>query len=192
MQVPVKVTVDSDTKEFSITIGTPPASSLIKKEAGLEKGSANPLAEKVADLKIEQIIKIAKMKEDSLLGRDLKNKVKEIIGTCQSMGVKVEGVAVPQALERLNQGEFDEKIRQEKTELSAEELKELEEEKKKLAEELEKKRAEYEKAAQLIIKEMEGKEANKIRSKLVEAHIPQKIIDELVPAEKKPEEPGKK
>jgi len=188
MQVPVKVIVDSDTKEFEITVGTPPASSLIKKEAGLEKGSSNPLADKVADLKIEQIIKIAKMKEDNLLGKELKNKVKEIIGTCQSMGVKVEGVDVPDALKRVDQGEFDQKIKEEKTELSTEELKQLEEEKKQLQEELEKKRAEFEKAAKEIIAKMEGKEPGPIRSKLAEAKIPQNIIDELIPAEKKLEE----
>ena len=92
MQVPVKVEVDSDTKEFSISIGTPPASSLILKEAGIKKGSGRPNTEKVADLKIEQIIKIAKMKEGNLLGKDLKNKVREIIGSCNSMGILVEGV----------------------------------------------------------------------------------------------------
>ena len=62
MQVPVKVIVDSDTKKFDVTVGTPPASALIKKEAGIEKGAGNPLTDKVADLKIEQVIKISKMK----------------------------------------------------------------------------------------------------------------------------------
>src|SRR3989344_1587324 len=84
MQVPVKVTIDTETKQFTIEIGTPPTSALIKKEAEIEKGSGNPLAEKVADLLIEQIIKIAKVKEDSLSGKDLKARIKEIIGTCQS------------------------------------------------------------------------------------------------------------
>jgi len=187
MQVPVKVIVDSETKEFEVTVGTPPASSLIKKEAGLEKGASNPLTDKVADLKIEQIIKIAKMKEGNLLGKDLKNKIKEIMGTCQSMGVKVEGVDVPEAIEQVNSGKFDEEIKAEKTELSAEELKEQEEEKKRLAEELEKKKAEFEKEAKEIMAKMEGKEASQIRSKLAEAKIPQPIIDELVPPEKKEE-----
>ena len=71
--------IDVDTKEFEISIGTPPASSLILKEAGIEKGSGNPKTDKVADVLIEQIIKIAKMKENNLLGNDLKAKVKEII-----------------------------------------------------------------------------------------------------------------
>jgi large subunit ribosomal protein L11 len=190
MQVPVKVIVDSDTKEFEVTVGTPPASSLIKKEAGLEKGASNPLTDKVADLKIEQIIKISKMKEGDLLGKELKNKIKEIMGTCQSMGVKVEGVDVPEALKQVDDGKFDKEIKEEKTELSTEELKEQEEEKKRLAEELEKKKSEFEKTAKEIMATMEGKEPGQIRSKLAEAKIPQPIIDELVPAEKKTEEGG--
>ena len=71
MQVPVKVTIDTDTKEFTIEIGTPPAAALIKKEADIKKGASNPITDKVADLLIEQIIKIAKTKEDSLLTLEL-------------------------------------------------------------------------------------------------------------------------
>jgi len=183
MQVPVKVIIDTDTKEFEIEVGTPPASALIKKEAGVEKGSGNPKEEKVADLLIEQIIKIAKMKEGNLLGANLKEKVKEVIGTCNSMGILVEGVPGVEAIKLVNQGKFDEEIRTEKTELSAEEKKKLEEEKKKLAEEIEKRRAEYEKLAKEIIEGMSGKERGEIRGKLKEAKIPAAIIDELMPAE---------
>ena len=184
MQVPIKVIVDDETKEFSITIGTPPASSLIKKEAGLKKGSSNPLADKVADLKIEQIIKIANMKQDSLLGKDNFSRVKEIIGTCQSMGIMVEGMPAHDAIEKVNAGEWKAKIESGKTELSAEELKALEEEKKKLQEELEKKRVEFETKAKAVLKEMEGKPNKDIRKKLQEMEIPMKIINELAPEEK--------
>ena len=52
MQVPVKVIIDKSDKSFTIEVGTPPASALIKKEASIEKGSGNPLADKVADLRI--------------------------------------------------------------------------------------------------------------------------------------------
>ncbi|MBW2965587.1 50S ribosomal protein L11 [Candidatus Woesearchaeota archaeon] len=183
MQVPVKVIIDTDTKEFEIEVGTPPASALIKKEAGVEKGSGNPKEEKVADILIEQIIKIAKMKEANLLGKNLKEKVKEVIGTCNSMGILVEGVPAVEAIKQVNQGKFDEEIKAEKTELTAEEKKKLEEEKKKLAEEIEKRRAEYEKLAKEIIASMEGKERGEIRGKLKEAKIPTAIIDELMPAE---------
>ena len=122
MQVPVKVTIDTDTKEFTISVGTPPAAGLIKKEAGIQKAAGNPL-EHVADLKIEQIIKIAKMKEDGLTGKDLKAKVKEIIGTCNSMGIKVEEMHGRDALKAVDEGKYDKEIKEEKTELSAEELK---------------------------------------------------------------------
>ena len=183
MQVPVKVIVDMDTKKFEISVGTPPASALILKEAGIEKGSGNPKTDKVADIFIEQIIKIAKMKEGNLLGSDLKAKAKEIIGTCNSMGILVEGKPGVEAIKEVNEGKFDKEIREEKTELTAEEKAQLEEEKKKLAAEIEKRRAEFEKTAKDIIAAMAGKERGLIKAKLVEAGIPDKLIKELLPVE---------
>ena len=183
MQVPVEVIVDKATKKYEIKVGTPPCSSLIKKEAGLEKGSANPLQDKVADLRIEHIIKIALMKQDSLLGKTLKDKIKEVIGTCNSMGVMVEGVAAKDSIKLVNDGKFDEEIKLQKTELTAEEIKQLEEEKKRLAEEIERRRAEFEKIAKDIIASMAGKERGAIKAKLHEAGVPNKIISELLPAE---------
>src|SRR3989338_2916455 len=183
MQVPVKVIVDMDTKKFDIKIGTPPASALILKEAGIEKGSGNPNTEKVADVVIEQIIKIAKMKESNLLGNDLKAKVKEIIGTCDSMGILVEGKPARDAIKEVNEGKYDVEIREERTELSAEEKAKLEEEKIKLAAEIEKRRGEFEKTAKDIIAAMVGKERGIIKAKLVEAGIPDKLIKELLPVE---------
>ena len=184
MQVPVKVTVKSD-KSFTITVGTPPVSSLVKKEAGIDKGAANPLTDKVADLKIEQIIKIAKMKEGSLLGKDRTAKVKEIIGSCDSMGVMVEGMQAREVIAAINKGEYVDKIKAGKTELSAEELKKLAEEKKKLQEDMEKRRKEYETKAKDIISKSEGMARGAIKAKLVEAKIPSILIEELLPAETK-------
>jgi large subunit ribosomal protein L11 len=192
MQVPVKVTVDDTTKEFSISVGTPPCSSLITKEAGIEKGSSNSKTDKVADLKIEQIIKVAKMKEDSLLGKTLKEKIKEIVGTCRSMGVLVEGKPSEEAIKQINEGKFDKEIKEEKTEITAEELKELEAERRKLAEEMKERRDEFLSKAKAIISKMEGKPRGEIKTKLTEAEIPSMIIDELLPAESKPGEEGKK
>lgn len=184
MQVPVKVIVDTSNKTFTIEIGTPPVSALIKKEAGIEKGASNPLQEKVADLVIEQIIKIAKTKEDSLLGKTLKSKVREVIGTCQSMGILVEGKPAQETLQDIADGKFDEPISLGKTELSAEERKRLEEERKRLQAEMEKRRSEFEAKGRQILKEQEGKENKVIRKALAQAGIPQKIIDELAPPEK--------
>lgn len=186
MQVPVKVLIDKETKAFDITVGTPPASALIKKEAGIQKGSSNPLTDKVADLRIEQIIKIAKMKQDSLLGKTLTERVKEVLGTCQSMGILVENKPAHETSMEITNGAFAEEIRLEKTELSAEELKQLEQERKRLQEEVEKRRVEFETRAKALLKELEAATATTAqkRSKLAEAKIPQTIIDQLVPMEK--------
>ncbi|RLE41453.1 50S ribosomal protein L11 [Candidatus Woesearchaeota archaeon] len=182
MQVPVKVEVDTETKEFTISVGTPPASELIKKEAGVEKGSSNPQEDFVGNLVIEQVIKIAKMKEDSLTGKTLKEKVKEIIGTCDSMGIMVEGVPAKEALKLVNEGKFDKEISEERTEMSEEKKRKLEEEKARLKAEMEKKRAELMAKAKTIVASMSGKDPKVIRDKLKEAKIPQDIINELVPA----------
>jgi large subunit ribosomal protein L11 len=182
MKVPVKVIIKED-KSFTITIGTPPVSALVKKEAGVDKGASNPLAEKVADLKIQQIIKIAKMKEDALLGKDMFAKVKEVIGSCDSIGIMVEGKQAREVIADINKGAFEEEIKTGKTELTEEEKKALAEEKKKLQEEISKNRAKFESTAKDIIAKMEGKARNEIKAKLIEASVPAQIIEELLPAE---------
>jgi large subunit ribosomal protein L11 len=89
MQVPVKVIVDSDTKEFEIEVGTPPVSALIKKELKLEKGAKEPGQTRVADLSLEQAKRIARTK----FGSDDKSVLSQIQGTARSMGVTIgEGV----------------------------------------------------------------------------------------------------
>jgi len=186
MQVPVKVIVNSETKEFKITVGTPPASALIKQEAKVQKASSNPGKEFVADLKIEQIIKIAKMKEDALTGKDLKAKVKEVIGTCNSMGIKVEEVPAVEAIKLVNDGKFDKKIKDEKTELTADELKHQEEERKAMKAELEEKHAKEDTAAKAIMAEMEGKDKKDIRSRMKVDGISDETIHRLVPADEVP------
>ncbi|HZX44395.1 MAG TPA: 50S ribosomal protein L11, partial [Candidatus Nanoarchaeia archaeon] len=114
MKVPVKVIIDKSTKQFEVEVGTPPCSQLLKKEANIEKGSSNPLEDKVADVLIEQIIKVAKMKEGALLGKTLKSKVKEVIGTCNSMGILVEGKSAKEATAEVNAGKYDAEIKAEK------------------------------------------------------------------------------
>jgi len=183
MQVPVKVTIDTDTKEFTISVGTPPCSALIKKEAGIKKGAGNPLTDIVADLKIEQIIKISKMKEDALLGKNNFSRVKEVLGTCDSMGVFVEGKPARETIRDINAGAFKEKIEQGKTELSADELKAQEAERIRLEAELKKKFAEFESRAKEIVDKLEGKSRSVIKTALLDAKIPAGIVDKLLPAE---------
>jgi len=110
MKVPVKVIIDPKTKNFEIEVGTPPASSLIFKEAGLEKGSGSAGTHKVGDLTVDKAIKIAKMKYDNLLGKELKQKTKEIIGTCVSIGVTVEGKKPQEIQKAIDEGVYDSKF----------------------------------------------------------------------------------
>ena len=113
MKVPVTVIVDLDTKEFEITVGTPPTTALIMDELKIEKGSQDPGLEKVADLKVEQALKIARMKFDALLSNDYKNAAKEVIGTCVSMGITVEGKDPREVQQEIDQGLYDDKLVQE-------------------------------------------------------------------------------
>jgi large subunit ribosomal protein L11 len=185
MQVPVKVIVDTDDKSFTITIGTPPASSLIKKEAGVQKGSGNPKVDLVADLKMEQIIKVAKMKFDALLGKNMVQKVREILGTCQSMGIMVEGKPAYDILQEMNTGAYTDIIKSGKTELTAEELKAQDVERKKLAGELEEKRKQYEAISKQILEKFKNASRNAIKSKLIDAGIPSAYVDQFLPADEK-------
>lgn len=111
MRVPVTVLVDPGTKKFEITVGTPPASALILKQIGVEKGSGNPRTTKVGDMTIEQAVQVAKQKEGSLLGKTLTHRVKEVIGTCVSMGVTVEGMDPREAQKKIDAGEFKDRIK---------------------------------------------------------------------------------
>jgi len=90
LSVPVKIIVHDD-RSFDIEVGVPPTSALIKRELGIEKGSSKTGREVVADLKLDQVIKIAKMKKAEMLSYTIKAAVKEVLGTCVSMGVSVEG-----------------------------------------------------------------------------------------------------
>lgn len=107
MKVPVIVTIDSDTKDFEISIGTPPTTALIMDELNIEKGSHEPGTEVAADLSVEQALKIARMKFDSLLANDFKHGAKEVMGTCVSMGLTVDGKDPREAQKAVDAGEYD-------------------------------------------------------------------------------------
>ena len=89
LTIPVVVTIYSD-KSFTFILKTPPASVLIKKALGLEKGSNEPHKTKVGKLSKAQIQDIAKAKMSDLSANDLDAAVKIIAGTARSMGVEVE------------------------------------------------------------------------------------------------------
>jgi large subunit ribosomal protein L11 len=91
MKVPVKVSVDTEEKTFEVSVGTPTASALIVAELKVEKGSGTPNSVKIGDLSMEQMVRIAKIKAPQLLATNVKDATKELLGTCVSMGVTVEG-----------------------------------------------------------------------------------------------------
>ncbi len=114
MKVPVKITVDTETKEFDVVVGTPTTSALIVSELKIKKGSGTPNTEKVGDLTMEQLIRIAKVKRTEVLARDLKAAVKEILGSCVSLGVTVEGKDPKDVQGEVDQGKFDELLEDKK------------------------------------------------------------------------------
>lgn len=120
MKVPVKITVDTETKAFDITVGTPPTSDLIKKELGVQKGSGIPNKDKVGNAAIEDTIKVAKMKQDALSTRTLKHAVKTVVGSCNAMGVLVEGKTAVEINPEIDNGTYDALINAEKIEVSKE------------------------------------------------------------------------
>ena len=113
MKVPVKVTVDTETKEYEIVIGTPPASQLVKSELGIQKGSGTPDKEQVADMSLEQIKKVARMKFDALLANDLSAAVREIAGTCYSLGVSIDGKLARDFIADVKAGKYSKELNEE-------------------------------------------------------------------------------
>ncbi len=86
--VPVLITVYAD-RSFSYITKTPPASVLLMKAAKLQKGSSNPKAERVAEIKMDKIREIAEIKMPDLNAYDLDAASKIIAGTAKSMGITV-------------------------------------------------------------------------------------------------------
>ncbi len=165
MKVPVKIIIDDATKEYKIEIGTPPVSSLIRKELGLKKIAAEKKEEEaegekvekgekkterkkevkeekeeeatpeetdkekqeegtkeekeeeepkerviVGNLTVDQCVKIAKMKRETLLAKNMKGAVKEIVAACVSMPITVENKNPKEVLKEIDEGKYDSKI----------------------------------------------------------------------------------
>ena len=87
--LPVVISVYED-RSFTFIVKTPPAAELLKKACGIEKGSGNPLRDKVGKLTQAQLEEIAKTKMPDVNANDLEAAKKIIAGTARSMGVEVE------------------------------------------------------------------------------------------------------
>jgi len=149
MNVPVKVIINKRDRSYTIKIGTPPVSSLLRKELGLKKiavekkeegekkegekeekktkkevkrekaEKARKKKEKsnareiVANVTMEQCIKVAKMKRSSLLAKTFKSAVKEVVGSCVSMPVTVEEKTPKEVLVDIDEGKYDSVLKEE-------------------------------------------------------------------------------
>lgn len=153
MKVPVEIDIEG--KNYSITIGTPPTSELIKKFCNIEKGASFSHIEKVGNLAIEDVIKIARMKMESLIVKSVKEATKCILGTCKQMGVLVESKDPKEVIEEINAGKYDELFEKQELEVSEEKKKKLQED---LKEVQEKFKAEVEKLKPKEATAEEGKE----------------------------------
>jgi large subunit ribosomal protein L11 len=107
MKVPVKVSVNPEDKTFDVTVGVPTSSALLVSELKIEKGSGTPNSAKVGDVNMEQIVRIAKIKRPELLARTLKGAAKEVMGTCVSMGVTIDGKDPREVQKEVDEGKFD-------------------------------------------------------------------------------------
>jgi large subunit ribosomal protein L11 len=108
MQVPVRITIDAG--KVDITVGTPPTAALIKKVLGIERAKTDSTSDYIGEISLEQAQEIAKKKRGGMLASSLKKAVKEVIGTCVSMHVKVAGKDAREIQKEIDEGVYDEVI----------------------------------------------------------------------------------
>jgi len=112
--VPVKITVDKDTKSFRIEVGMPAVASLLKKEAGVEKGAKAEPGQKpapVGDISFDKVVKVARIKIGSTNATELKSAVLSVLGTCLSVGLTCEGQDPKMMVKKIKKGEYDAQIK---------------------------------------------------------------------------------
>ena len=111
MRVPVKVEVDTDTKKFNVSVGTPTTSALLVKEAGIPKGSGKPNLEFVGSVSFEKVLGIAKIKINDSYAKSIKSSAKEVVGSCVSLGLKVEDQDPRLFMGEIEDGKWDKAIK---------------------------------------------------------------------------------
>jgi len=110
LKVPVRIECDAETKQFEIFIETPSTASLLLKEIGVEKGSGNVGEERIGNLTFEQLINVAKAKQNIFLDKTFKACVKTVLGTALSVGATVDSEDPRVIQERIDNGDYDDLI----------------------------------------------------------------------------------
>ena len=111
LTVPVRIECDPETKQFEIFIETPSTASLLLKEVGVEKGSSACSEEKIGNLTLDQVQNVVEAKREKFLEKTYKAALKTVLGTALSAGLTVEGEDPRVIQERINNGDYDEKIK---------------------------------------------------------------------------------
>jgi large subunit ribosomal protein L11 len=111
MKVPVKVEVNLNNKQFEVSVGIPTTSALIVRQLGISKGSGMPNIEKVGNLSMEQVVMVVTQKQGTLLAKNSKGAAKEVLGSCASMGVTVDGKEPTTVQQEIDNGMYDEFLR---------------------------------------------------------------------------------
>jgi len=125
IKVPVTLDINTKTKDFTVKVFTPPTSELLKKEFSLQKGSQQPNKIKVANVPIEPLIKIAKMKQPDMYTENFKSALKSVIGTCSSLGILVESKDPKEVISDIEDGKYDEIIKAGKEQAPQEKIAQL-------------------------------------------------------------------
>jgi large subunit ribosomal protein L11 len=112
MDVPVKIIVDKQTRKYEIEVGLPPTSSLLKKEAGIDVAKITKEEKEkgkkwVGNISFEKVLKVAKLKEKELEGKDFKAKVKQVLGTCLSLHLLVDNKDPRDVIKEIDKGIYD-------------------------------------------------------------------------------------
>lgn len=109
MQIPVKIIIDNK-KKFTIEVGSPQTSALIKKELNLKTATGKAGTEVTGNLSFDQILKISKAKFPQLISKEQKSAVKEIAGSCRTMGVTIDNLPIKEVIKLIDQGTYDSKF----------------------------------------------------------------------------------
>ena len=107
MRVPVKVSVNTENKAFDVEVGLPTTSALVAKEAKIPKGSGTPKTAVAGNITAEQLAKLARVKFGKTYAGAPKTAAKEIVGSCISMGVTVEGKDPREFMKEMSSGQWD-------------------------------------------------------------------------------------
>ncbi len=107
LTVPVEIIVDTATRKFEIKVGIPTTTALLLKEVGAKQPPGDPAHQKIGDLPIEKIIRIALIKKEQLTAKTLRAAVKTILGSARSIGITVDGKDPKIVQKEIDEGLYD-------------------------------------------------------------------------------------